>query len=64
MMWSKVDQYEISFKKIEGIIQQDCLEMVGEIIHIEALFPFNFTHKLVVNKCNDGFGSSVLKFKA
>lgn len=64
MMSSKVDQHEISFKKIEGIIQQDCLEMVGEIIHIEALFSFNFKHKLVVNKCNDCFGSSVLKFEA
>ena len=50
-------------KKIEGIIQQDCLEMVGEIIHIEALFSFNFKHKLVVNKCNHRFGSSVLKFE-
>ena len=65
LVWrrAKLINMRYHLKKIEGIIQQDCLEMVGEIIHIEALFPFNFKHKLVVNKCNDGFGSSVLKFE-
>ena len=36
--------------------------MVGEIIRIEILLSLNFKHKLVVNKCNNHFGPSVLKF--
>ena len=52
--------WDIIEKKIEGIIQQDCLEIIGEIIYIEALFFLNFKNNLV-NKCNDRFGSIVLK---
>ena len=63
-MKSLVDQYEISLKTIEAIIQQDYLEIVVVIICIEVLLSKNFKHKLAFNKCNVRSDHSVLKFEA